>query len=218
VVFDEFTSVVDRNVARIASAAVAKAVRRGIARCRFVAVTCHYDVAPWLQPDWTLDMATGTFARRCLQRPPIRIEVFRCRHGAWRLFARHHYLSGSLSKRARCYLGVWRGEPVAFCATVSLIGRKDRWRVSRIVTLPDYQGVGIGTSLMAAVAELHREEGHRVNCTASHPAIIAHWRRSPRWRPVSVKKTGSCGAKRFIRGYRGSGGRAVVSAEYVGAG
>ena len=105
---------------------------------------------------------------------------------------------------------------MAFCATVSLIGRKNRWRVSRIVTLPDYQGIGIGMAVLETVAQLHREEGHRVNCTASHPAVIAHWRRSPRWKAVSVRKTGSASARGFIRGYRGSGGRAVVSAEYVG--
>jgi GNAT superfamily N-acetyltransferase len=216
VVFDEFTSVVDRNVARIASAAIAKGIRQGTIACRFVAVTCHYDVTEWLQPDWVLDMATSTFQRRCLRRPSIELEIFRCRRAAWPMFARHHYLSGSLARRARCFLALWEGVPVAFCATVSLIGRKDRWRISRIVTLPDYQGVGIGTAVLEAVAELHRGEGHRVNCTASHPAVIAHWRRSPRWRPIAVKKTGSRGAKGFIKGYRSSGGRAVVSAEYVG--
>ena len=72
-----------------------------------------------------------------------------------------------------------------------LIGRKNRWRISRIVTLPDYQGIGIGMRVAEAVAELHRAEGHRVNVTASHPALIAHCRRSPRWRAVGVRKTGS---------------------------
>src|SRR5690606_33476318 len=43
VAFDEFTSVVDRQVARFAAAAVARSVRAGRARCeRFVAITCHY--------------------------------------------------------------------------------------------------------------------------------------------------------------------------------
>ena len=50
VVFDEFTSVVDRNVAQIGSAAVAKALRSGFVRKRFVAVACHYDVEAWLEP------------------------------------------------------------------------------------------------------------------------------------------------------------------------
>ena len=217
VAFDEFTSVVDRNVARVASAAIAKAIRRGTIACRFAAVTCHYDVTEWLQPDWVIDMATAAFTRRCLQRPRIDLEIFRCRSRAWRLFARHHYMSGSLSPGAQCFLALWEKVPVAFCATVPLIAKKNRFRISRIVTLPDYQGVGIGTALMETVAELHRRQGHRVNCTASHPAVIAHWRKSPRWRAISVKKTGSPSARHLIRAYRSSLGRAVVSAEYVGS-
>ena len=39
---------VDRNVARVVSAAVAKGIRAGQIGCRFVAVTCHYDVTEWL--------------------------------------------------------------------------------------------------------------------------------------------------------------------------
>ena len=142
------------------------------------------------------------------------LEIFRCRRSAWRLFARHHYLSGVLSPYARCFLALWQGAPVAFCATVALIGHKRRWRISRIVTLPDYQGVGIGMAVAEAVAELHVQEGNRVNVTASHPSLIAHCRRSPRWRAVGVKKTGSRGSQKFIANYRGSPGRAVVSFEY----
>ncbi len=216
VVFDEFTSVVDRNVARIASAALARAMGRGLVRCRFVAVTCHDDVAEWLQPDWVIDMAQSRFTRRRLRRPRIELAIFRCARGAWALFARHHYLSGGLSRAARCHLAVWKGLPVAFCATISLIGRKDRWRISRIVVLPDYQGVGIGTAVMETVAQWHRDQGHRINATASHRAIVSHWRRSPRWRVIGVRRSGSDSARGFLANYRGSTGRAVVSAEYVG--
>lgn len=215
--FDEFTSVVDRNVARIASAAIARGIKRGRIACRFVAVTCHYDVAEWLEPDWVMDMATSRFQRRCLRRPSIDLEIFRSKRSAWRMFARHHYLSGSLSQGCRCFVAFWKGVPVAFCATISLIGAKNRWRISRIVTLPDYQGVGIGTAVTEAVADVHRAEGHRVNITASHPAMIAHCRRSSRWRAISVRKTGSRSARRFISNYRAtSSGRAVVSFEYLG--
>ena len=146
-----------------------KGIRSGQIGCRLVAVTCHYDVTEWLAPDWVIDMATGSFTRRRLRRPPIELEIFRCRRSAWRLFARHHYLSGVLSPYARCFLALWQGEPVAFCATVALIGHKRRWRISRIVTLPDYQGIGIGMAVAEAVAELHVQEGNRVNVTASHP-------------------------------------------------
>src|SRR5438477_11142801 len=54
-VIDEFTSVVDRPVARIGSAALARTIRRPgpdeKAR-RLVAVSCHYDIVDWLSPDW----------------------------------------------------------------------------------------------------------------------------------------------------------------------
>ncbi len=212
--FDEFTSVVDRNVARVVSAAVAKGIRQGRIGCRFVAVTCHYDVTEWLAPDWTLDMATSTFQRRCLQRPPIELALFRCSHGAWRLFARHHYLSGSLSRFARCFLATWAGNPVSFCATISLIGRKWRWRVTRMVTLPDYQGLGIGMAVAEAVGDLHRRQGERLNLTASHPAVIAHCRRSDRWRTVDVSRARARRTEPFLPGYRSAAGRAVVSFEY----
>ncbi len=242
VAFDEFTSVVDRTVAKIGSAAIAKGIRSGRIDCRFVAVTCHYDVTDWLQPDWILDMSTSslsiaapatqenpetcehgartvereTSTRRCLQRPPIELEIFRCRRGAWRMFARHHYLTGSLSTAARCYIALWNGTPVAFCAVLSLIGRKNRWRFSRIVTLPDFQGVGIGLSVVEEVGDLYRERGQRINVTAAHPALIAHCRRSPRWRAVNIRRTGGS-AKEFVKNYRGSAGRTVVSFEYLGA-
>ena len=53
VVFDEFTSVVDRNVAQVASYAISKAIKN--TDKQFIAVTCHKDVLSWLQPDWVFD-------------------------------------------------------------------------------------------------------------------------------------------------------------------
>lgn len=52
-VFDEFTSVVDRNVAKTVSMALAKGIRKQ--NKRFVAVSCHRDIIEWLQPDWVFD-------------------------------------------------------------------------------------------------------------------------------------------------------------------
>jgi hypothetical protein len=107
-VFDEFTSVVDRNVAKVCSAAIAKGIRRGHIPCRLVAVTCHYDIAEWLEPDWVLDMATRELMRSVpgsaggrFRRPAIEIEIHRCRSRAWQLFKRHHYLSRSLAAPRR---------------------------------------------------------------------------------------------------------------------
>lgn len=58
VVLDEFTSVLDRQVAQVAAGAFAKSWRRKPGR-RIILVTCHYDVLDWVQPDWWLDTAEG---------------------------------------------------------------------------------------------------------------------------------------------------------------
>jgi ABC-type phosphate/phosphonate transport system ATPase subunit len=42
IVFDEFTSVVDREIAKVSSMAIAKAIGRSDKQ--FIAVTCHCDV------------------------------------------------------------------------------------------------------------------------------------------------------------------------------
>lgn len=55
-VFDEFTSVVDRQVAQTACIAIEKSIRRN--NKQFVAVSCHDDILEWLQPDWVLDTNT----------------------------------------------------------------------------------------------------------------------------------------------------------------
>ena len=209
VAFDEFTSVVDRTVARACSTAIAQGIRRGRLGCRFVAVTCHYDVAEWLEADWVLDMATGRLERRRLRRPPIELSLYRAELAAWPLFARHHYLTNSLAPGARCYLAMWNDAPVTFVATLPLMGQKNHRRFTRIVTLPDFQGMGIGMRVVAAVAELHRAEGLRINVTTSHPAVIRHCQRAATWRTVGVRRAGA-GQSRM------GTGRAMVSFEFVG--
>ncbi len=63
IVFDEFTSVVDREVAKIASLAISKAIRREKNQ-KFIAVTCHYDIVDWLDPDWVFCTDTMEFDRK----------------------------------------------------------------------------------------------------------------------------------------------------------
>jgi len=53
IVFDEFTSVVDRTIAKTASYSIQKTVRK--LQKKFVAVSCHYDIVEWLEPDWIYD-------------------------------------------------------------------------------------------------------------------------------------------------------------------
>src|SRR6266849_6237858 len=83
--------------------------------------------------------------RRLLQpRPTIALRVVRCQASAWPIFREHHYLSQGLSHAAVCFLASVEEKPVAFSAWVNQFTRKGGKREHRTVTLPDYQGVGIG--------------------------------------------------------------------------
>jgi ABC-type ATPase with predicted acetyltransferase domain len=62
IVFDEFTSVVDREIAKVSAFAIAKAVRR--TNKQFVAVTCRYDVLNWLDPDWVFCTDDMSFSKK----------------------------------------------------------------------------------------------------------------------------------------------------------
>jgi ABC-type ATPase with predicted acetyltransferase domain len=56
VVVDEFTSTVDRDIARFACVAIRKAIKAS--NKQFVAVSCHNDFIEWLAPDWILNTQT----------------------------------------------------------------------------------------------------------------------------------------------------------------
>lgn len=214
-VMDEYTSVVDRTVAQIGSAALAKTVRqRGQ---QFVAVTCHEDVADWLQPDWVYRPAENLFQWRCLRRRPnISLEVFRCRPAAWRLFHAHHYLSGSLAPAAVCFLATWQDRPVAFSAWINALTRHGGRREHRTVTLPDYQGVGIGMALSNFCASLWTALGLRASSTTTHPAFIAARLRSPVWRLVRRPSLASGAREKHRPQLRHAGTRLTAGFVYEG--
>lgn len=63
VVIDEFTSVVDRQIAKIGALAFGKGWRRNKGK-RCILLSCHYDIVEWVQPDWAFDTGTGVFKKK----------------------------------------------------------------------------------------------------------------------------------------------------------
>jgi hypothetical protein len=182
IVMDEFTSVVDRQVAKIGSHAVQKWIRKKDRQ--FVAVSCHYDIEDWLQPDWTFEPATGIFTWRSVQpRPQVEVEIQRVDHSAWQLFAPYHYLTAHLHKGAQCFVLFANGEPAVF---VGVLHRphpkvKDIIGISRVVTLPDWQGMGLAFVMMDNLGAIYSAIGKRLRNYPAHPALIHAHDHSPLW-------------------------------------
>jgi ABC-type arginine transport system ATPase subunit len=186
-VVDEFTSVVDRTVAQIGSAAIAKTVR-GQGK-RFIAISCHYDITDWLEPDWVYQPHTNQFyfGRYLHQRPKIKLEIKRVHHSAWQLFRKHHYLDTNLNKSAICFCAFFQEQPVAFTAVLHFPHPKAKniKREHRTVCLPDFQGVGIGNAMSDYIGALLRGCGFRFQSQTGHPSMIHARNQSKNWRMIA---------------------------------
>lgn len=186
--FDEFTSVVDRNVAKSCCHSIQRHIRQS-GMTGVVFATCHSDVIEWLAPDWIFDTQTGILSRgRSLRRrEPIVLEVVASSCEWWPIFRPHHYLSHDINKSARCFLATWEGKPVAFSASLAFPNRNfaNAWRGHRTVVLPDFQGLGIGVRLSDFVAADFVSRGCRYFSKTAHPRMGEYRNRSALWKPTT---------------------------------
>jgi len=199
VVVDEFTSVVDRQIARVGALAFGKAWKRGTGQA--VLLSCHYDIVDWLQPDWIYDTATGRFAGRGLRRrPDIHLDIFETDWRFWPLFEPHHYLKLPRMIAARCYVGFVGDAPVAHLAVSTRPGLVEA-RACRLVVMPEWQGAGVGLRFLNAVCERWRLGRNRYGIRVptlfhtSHPGLAAALRRDSNWLQTSAML---CGANKLV--------------------
>jgi energy-coupling factor transporter ATP-binding protein EcfA2 len=173
ILIDEYTSVVDRDVAKAMSNALQKYIRR--TNKRIVLASCHFDIMDWLQPDWIYSPSKGRLEiAPSLRRPKIELQVFRCRYETWNLFKQHHYLTDELNKAAKCFIVLWNDKPICFIGILpSPSGTiENQFRVSRLVVLPDFQGLGIGVKILNYLGSLYKSIDKELNIKTSNPALF----------------------------------------------
>lgn len=193
VVIDEFTSVVDRQIAQIGAMAFAKAWRRTGGRA--VLLTCHYDILEWVNPDWILNTETGelTWPRGSLQRPRIEVDVREVGWAYWDLFEPHHYLKAGPMPFSTAFVGFVGDEPVAHLGmSGKVVGNGTREaRACRMVVMPEWQGAGIGMRFLNVLCERELQGGGFIGRPTTtlfhtaHPALCQALRRDPKWRQIS---------------------------------
>ena len=159
ILIDEYTSVVDRDVAKAMSFALQKYIRRE--NKRIIVSSCHYDILEWLMPDWTCSPQKGGVLERGdwlrQGRPQIELQVSRVEYGTWDFFKKHHYLTESVSKSCKFFLFKWNGKLIGINAVIPQPSGhyKNAVRESRIVVLPDYQGLGLGHNISEFTAGIY---------------------------------------------------------------
>lgn len=196
VVIDEFTSVVDRQVAKVGAYAFSKAWKKKRAgKC--VLLSCHYDIIDWLEPDWVYDLATGQYQGRSLwRRPKIKLEIHRTDWSYWKMFEPHHYLKAANMIAGFPYVASIGGKPIAHIGFSTRPGMKEA-RCARFVVMPEYQGCGVGIHFLNHVCELwlrgdnRYKKPMRTTINTSHPGLCASLRKSELWRQYNAKMYGA---------------------------
>jgi GNAT superfamily N-acetyltransferase len=74
------------------------------------------------------------------------------------MFRQYHYLNGKLGAGVRCYVAIYQNKPIAFIAVACTRMKAKYYRVSRLVVLPDYQGIGVGKRFLNFIAELYSSQ------------------------------------------------------------
>lgn len=191
IVFDEFTSVVDRTIAKVGSMAVQKAIRR--ANKKFIAVTCHHDVKDWLQPDWVFNTDSMTFQQYDAEmqkknKPTIKLDVYEIKGTShklrmWQIFKKYHYLSHTFNDASRVFVCLCNEQLAGFCGVLHLPHPrvKNIKKEHRVVVLPDFQGIGIGSAFTDEVARMFHENGCKYTCVTSNPSMIMARKRNKKW-------------------------------------
>lgn len=175
ILIDEYTSVVDRDVAKAMSFAVQKYIRR--VNKRIILASCHYDILEWLMPDWICSPQKGGALERCDYRrngrPKIELQVSRVEFETWDFFKKHHYLTEEVSKSCKFFLFEWNNKPIGINIVIPQPSGhfKNGVRESRIVILPDYQGMGLGCKISEITAAMYKNSGYRYFTKTVHPAL-----------------------------------------------
>lgn len=77
--------------------------------------------------------------------------------------------------------------------------RKGWKRVHRLVVLPDYQGIGIGTRFINEVSKYYIEKSFNMNLTTTTPALVHALARDENWALVRANRTKNTMQKNFKR-------------------
>ena len=197
IVIDEWTSVVDRTVAKVMSHCIQKHARK--TGKRIVLLSCHYDVLDWLNPDWIIDANKQTYTNRRLlwqgfkREEQLTFEIREADKSSWKYFSRYHYLSEKLAGGKQFFYGLWDGDnQIGFQAFTNYVphrkGTKMILHSNRVVIHPDYCGFGLGLKMTDACSQLVVDKGYEVMAKFSSVPMFNARQKSPRWKLLQVMR------------------------------
>lgn len=197
IIIDEWTSVVDRMVAKIMSHTIAKFISK--TNRKIVLCSCHEDIIEWIQPDWMLNCNDKNF-RRLVRQPrseKLYFKIYKTNRNIWPLFSQYHYLSDKIPGGLNFIYGLFNDQmqPIGCIFYSNYITNKsanNTFHANRIVIHPDYCGFNLGGLLLNKSAALLKKEYPELKLLikfSSLPVLKLLLKYSDKWRPISKDLT-----------------------------
>ena len=196
VFIDEFTSVVDRTVAKAMSVCIYKFAKRY--NKKIVLLSCHYDILEWLKPDWLIDCNKQQFFTPqsedffFQEREKLQFTIREITNESWSMFSKYHYLSEKIAGGKAHYFGLFHGDDqIGFQAFSNYVPKRkgQRWIMhsNRTVIHPDYVGLGLGVRLINNTAKYLMDKfNYKIMGKFSSIPIYKAFKKDPNW--ILIKK------------------------------
>lgn len=111
----------------------------------------------------------------------------------WEVFRKYHYLNTELNSNAEFYIGIIENELVCCGAIIPFPMRKGWKRVHRLVVLPDYQGIGIGTKFITEIGKMIKSRNYVCSLVSSNPSIVNSLTKNKNWKLIRFGRVSSGG-------------------------
>ena len=139
-----------------------------------------------LCPDYVIDLDDeAIYDTRRLPRRSINLQIFKRndKREVWNVFKQHHYLSEELNFACDMYVAYWNDTLVGMCAVLPQPGVGDfyAYRITRLVILPDFQGLGIAKKFMSDIADLYKYHNRTMFIRTSHIKLIKSLMKDKNW-------------------------------------
>lgn len=101
----------------------------------------------------------------------------------WQKFKKYHYLTHDLNGSAQCY-GLFDGDVIIGICAVTHFPHPKNPRIKhchRLVILPDYQGIGLGTRFLTEIADMYYSQGYDFSITTSARNLMMSLNKRKEW-------------------------------------
>jgi len=158
VFIDEWTSVVDRTIAKAMSLCIQKFAKKY--NKKIVLLSCHYDILEWLKPDWMIDCNKQQFELPksdsffFTEREQLTFTIREVGKETWKYFSKYHYLNENLPAGKIYTYGIFHeGNQIGFQCFANYTPHSDKskkiiYHSNRTIIHPDYNGLGLGIKLI----------------------------------------------------------------------